>query len=186
MKKTQTDLLIEALELLSPMPPDESPRLNAELLFKYGEIVDQIDELVRYSDIGRDLRFIEPLIRSFGYGHAHEAYWPVVHILEKYPLDNLRPALRMAIQTGERGSRMWVALMIGRQRNFEDVPLLIDALEDPEHRVRYNALIALSMIGDLSALSAMKSLLCDPIEEVRKMASESIESLLDQRYVVDE
>jgi HEAT repeat protein len=178
------DELIQTLERLSPMPPDESTELTAECLRSYSEVISQIDKIVRGSEAGQDIRFIKSLIQSFGYGDAYEGYWPVIHILEKYPAEILRPALREAVQTGEPGARMWCAYMLGRHRNYEDVPILIAALQDPEYRVRYNALGALAMIGDLLAKPAMEALLDDPIEEVRKEAKKCIEDLTDQSWVI--
>jgi HEAT repeat protein len=77
-----------------------------------------------------------------------------------------------------------VCLYARRQRNTADVPVLIAALQDTEYRVRYNALTALAMIGDLSAKPAMEVLLDDPIDEVRRGARERIDALVDQRYVL--
>jgi len=178
------DELIRLLEELSPMPDDDSPDLTVKRLRRYGEVINQIDEMVDQSESGKDPRLIKPLIRSFGYGDAYEGYWPAISILEKFPPEILRPALREAVQSGERGARMWCAYMLGVQRDPEDVPVLIAALKDPEWKVRYNALTALSMIGDLSAKAAMEELLNDPVAEVRKTARERIEALLDQRYVI--
>lgn len=178
------DALIQTLKELSPMPPDDSPQLSVERLRNYGEVIAQIDEIICGSETGRDTRFIKPLIQSFGYGEAYEGYWPVIHILEKYPADILRPALREAVETGESGTRMWCVYMLGRQRNLDDVSVLIAALQDPEYKVRYNALEALAMIGDLSAKPAMEALLDDPVAEVRKMVKECIEALVDRRWLI--
>jgi len=176
--------LIQALEELSPMPTDDDPALTVERLRRYNEVTEQVYTIVGQSEGGGDTRLIEPLIRSFGYGDAYESYWTVINILEKFPYDILRSALREAVQTGERGARMWCAYMLGCQRNREDVPALVAALKDSEYKVRYNAVMALSMIGDLSSKAAMEELLNDPNEEVQKMAMESIEALQDQRYVI--
>jgi HEAT repeat protein len=179
-----TDALIQTLKKLSPMPSDDSPQLTEERLRNYAEVIAQIDEIVRSSEAGRDTRFIKPLIRSFGYGDAYEGYWPVIHILEKYPSDILHPALCEAIETGEPGAQMWCAYMLGRHRKFEDVPVLVAALNNPKSKVRYNALKALAMIGDSAAKQAMEALLDDPVEQVRKKAKECIEALVDQRWVI--
>lgn len=166
------------------MPSDDSPQLTVERLRDYGKVIDQINETVRSPEAGRDIRFIKPLIRSFGYGDAYEGYWPVIHILEQYPAEILRPALREAVEMGEPGARMWCAYMLGRHRNLEDVQVLITALNDTTPRVRYNALKALAMIGDLAAKPAIETLLGDPVEKVREMAQECVDALVDQRWVV--
>jgi len=184
MTNNQIDSLIQKLKELSPMPPDDSPQLTEERLRIYGELVDQISEIVRRSETNRDTRFIKPLIKSFGYGDAYESYWPVIHILEKYPSDILRPSLREGVEAGEPGARMWCAYMLGVQRNPQDVAVLIAALQDSEYKVRYNALKALAMIGDSAAEPAMEALLNDPVEEVRKEARECVDALMDQRYVI--
>jgi HEAT repeat protein len=175
------EALIQALEGLSPMPPDESPELTAERLRSYGDVVTQIDRIVRGSQAEQHTRFIKPLIRSFGYGDAYEGYWPVIHILERYPPDILRPALREGLRTGEAGARMWCAYMLGRHRDDEDVPLLVAALNDPEFMVRRKALKALAMVGDLAARPAIEALLGDPVDEVRKEAKGCIRALADRR-----
>lgn len=171
------DVLIQRLRELSPMPSDDSPQMTLERLISYGEIIHLIDKIVHGSETGGDPQFIKPLIDSFGYGDAYEVYWTVIHILEKYPLDHLRPALREAVEMGEPGARMWCTYMLGRQRNSEDVPLLIAALQDSEYKVRYNTLTALAMIGDLAAKPAMEALLNDPVEQVRKGAREYVRKL---------
>jgi hypothetical protein len=96
--------LIHRLNALSPMPADDSSEMTEERLKNYNEVVDEIGALVRDSKEGRDSRFVRPLIHSFGYGDAYESYWHVIHILERYPLDILRPALREAVQSGRRGA----------------------------------------------------------------------------------
>ena len=182
---TNMDTLIHILEELSPMPSDDSPQLTEERLFKYNEVTIQIYNIIDNSDAGsRDPRFIKPLIRSFGYGDAYESYWPVLHALEKYPLEILRPALIEAIETGEPGARMWCVYMLGCQRNPEDTTILISALKDKKPKVRFNALVALAMLGNLSAKPAMEALLEDPDEEVRKKAVECINALIDKRWVI--
>jgi HEAT repeat protein len=182
----RVEQLIRTLEELSPMPADDDPALTVERVRRYGEVIEEILRMVQQSESGGDPRLIKPLLRSFGYGDAYESYWTVINILEKFHQDMLRPALREAVQSGQRGARMWCAYILGAQRNREDVPALIAALKDPEPQVRIHALAALAMIGDLSAKAAMEDLLDDPAEEVRKTAREDIEALLAQRYVMKE
>jgi hypothetical protein len=94
----------------------------------------------------RDTRLVDALIASFGYGDAYEMYWSTMHALEKFPLDWLRSALRHALAHGKPGARLWSAKMLGRQRNSEDRPLLIEALSDVADKVRLNAQLALDML----------------------------------------
>jgi hypothetical protein len=180
------DALLQALEELSPMPADDSPLMTVERLREYNELTQQIHKIAYRAEAGRDTRLMELLIRSFGYGDAHGSYWTVVHTLEKYPAGILRQALRQAVHMGDPGARLWSAHMLGRQRNSEDIPVLIAALEDSEYEVRRNALEALAMIGDMAAKPAMELLLSDPVEEVRKLARECIDALFDQRWVVEQ
>ncbi len=175
--------LLEGLEELSPMPADDDTALTVERLRRYNTVIEQIQAMINQST-ERDIRLMKSLIRSFGYGDAYESYWPVIHVLEKFPLEILRPELHEAIQSGERGVRLWCTYMLGRQRNREDVPVLVAALKDPEYKVRCKALQALSMIGEFGAQAAMEELLNDPVEEVRKIAQESIDALLDQGHFV--
>jgi hypothetical protein len=181
MSEDQVSRLLQILKDISPMPSDDDPDLTSERLDLYADVMDEIRELFQSQ---KDPRFIRPLLNSFGYGEGYEVYWDTIGLLEQFPPEILRPQLREALRTGERGTRKWVAYMLGLQRNVEDVPALILALQDPEGQVRHNALIALSMIGDKSARAAMEHLFEDPVEEVRKAAREYVEALLDQRYVI--
>lgn len=176
--------LIRVLEELSPMPDDGDPTLTIDRLNHYNEVIEHIhNEVDRLKLEGsNDARFVKPLIRSFGYGDGYESYWSTLSALEKFPPDILLPALHEGAISNERGVRMWCIYMLGRQRQRSDLGLLLAALKDPEYKVRYNALQALSMIGDLSAKTEMEELLKDPIQEVRDMAKKSIDALIMGRY----
>jgi HEAT repeat protein len=173
--------LLHQLAELSPMPSDDDPDLTSERLDAYVDVLTEIGHLFEH---GVDPRFIRPLIHSFGYGDGYEVYWDTVSLLEQFPHEIVRPALHEALRSSERGARKWAAHILGRARDPHDVMALVSALQDPEWEVRYNALQALSMIGDKSAQAAMERLFEDPVEEVRRAARRYVEALLDQRYAI--
>jgi len=174
------DRVLEAvtrLERISPMPDDGNPQLTVPLLAEYEEVVRQIEEAVRQAP-ELDPALIRPLIASFGYGDAFGLYWATLHLLENFPSEQLRPALCEAVQTGKPGARMWSAYMLGRQRDRRDIPVLVDVLKDSMSEVRYYTLMALAMIRDPNAITAMESLLQDPDPKVRKAAIKYLDELL--------
>jgi hypothetical protein len=172
----RTAELIERLRPVSPMPADGSPELSLERLSVYERLMQETwQHVVEDGEMAEEL--LVPLINSFGYGDGFGLYWTTLHILEKYPLDRLRPALLEAVQNGERGSRMWSVYMLGIQRNPIDVPVFLRALKDPEYDVRYYALMALGAIGTRDAVPAMEELLADPAAKVRKAAREYTDRL---------
>jgi HEAT repeat protein len=172
------EFLLQELDSLSPMPDDDSPGLTVERLKQYSEILDKLEPLIPDNIGSYKAPLIQALIHSFGYGDAYELYWSVIHLLERFPLELLHSQLREAIVVGERGARMWCVYMLGRQRNLDDLQVIISLLQDKEYRVQCNALLALSMLGDRSAQPAMERLLADPHPEVRRAAAENIAALL--------
>lgn len=169
------ELLIR-LERISPMPDDDSPELTPDLLREYEEAIRQIDQKMMSREV-RDPALLALLLASFGYGDGFGLYWATLHLLEKYPLDVLRPALREVVLHGKQGTRRWAAYMLGRIRDRDDVSILVKALLDSAEEVRYYALMALMMIGDPSALPAMEMLLHDPVLRVRKAAERYVAEL---------
>ena len=168
--------LVAHLERISPMPDDDSPELTPDRLREYEEVIRQIEQAVTQSNEW-DPALLAPLLASFGYGDAFGLYWATLHLLEDFPPDVLRPALRQALMSGQPGTRRWATYMLGVQRDRRDVPVVVKALQDEADEVRYYALMALRMIGDPSALPAMESLLQDPMASVRKAAQKYVEEL---------
>lgn len=162
------ELLIR-LERLSPMPDDDSPELTVDRLREYENVIRQLEENVMHEK-ERDPSLVMPLLVSFGYGDGFGLYWATLHLLEKFPLAVLQPALREAVLNGHKGTRRWAVYMIGRLRDSNDVSIMETALEDPADEVRYHALMALQMIGDPIALPAMEALLQDDSPLVRRAA----------------
>jgi hypothetical protein len=175
MDNTITDLLAR-LSAISPMPDDGNPEQTVPLLQEYEELIRQIGDVVAQGD-EPDPALMVPLIHSFGYGSGFGLYWATLHLLEGFPADQLRPALRTALVTAEHGARMWSAFMLGPHRDHRDVPALVTALNDPAEEVRLNALMALAMIGDVSARPAMAELLEDPSARIRKAARKYVDQL---------
>lgn len=172
--------LLQILAEISPMPADDDPTLSTHRLQRYSEAVERVHSLLNSNETVREQRLLDALMNSFGYGDAYELYWSTLHALEMFPLDMLRLALRHAIINAGPGARLWSAIMLGRQRNPDDLSLLIDSLSDAAHMVRYNALAAIGMIGNPSALDAVKSLVNDPVKEVQIKARETVTKLQEQ------
>ncbi|MGH2536538.1 MAG: HEAT repeat domain-containing protein [Candidatus Promineifilaceae bacterium] len=175
--------LIDALASISPMPDDDSPDMTLERVRAYESLLASVEDLIDAAPSEMAPRMIDAVLGSFGPGLGFELYWTALFVLEKFPLKDLRPRLHQALRSGRPGVRKWSAYMLGRQRNKDDTPVLIAALSDPEPIVRSEALIALTMIGDISALPAVQRLRDDPSEDVRKMASRAELDIREQRFV---
>lgn len=67
--------------------------------------------------------------------------------------------------------RQYLALVLGRTRDREAVPLLVGALDDPDDKTRIYALWALGTLGDPSARQALEKALSDPDPGIRKTAA---------------
>ena len=169
--------LIQALTSVSPMPSDDDPELTPEKLDSYAELIQQILNVLRSSQLDEETRLIIPLLNSFGYGDGYGVYWLTLSALEKFPISILRPALGDALKNGERGTRMWCAIMLGRTRDPANSGILVSSLKDAEIKVRISALEALALIRNLSSKEAIKELYDDPVEEVRQSAIEAMSAL---------
>jgi hypothetical protein len=179
VSRDDVDELLNRIAVLSPMPADDDPSLTVDRLQSYDEVIQRVHLYLGQQVTSLDQRLIGALINSFGYGDAYEAYWSTVHALEKYPIDQLRIPLHDALRKGPIGARMWSAIMLGRQRNPNDLPLLISALWDSAPRVRYNTLVAIAKLNDPRAAVAVEGLFNDPDEAVQKKAHETARELKD-------
>jgi hypothetical protein len=83
-KDDQVNELIKRLQALSPMPNDRE--LTEKQLGEYHQIVYELAQL-------EDIRCIRPLIESFGYGNGNGVYWEVVHLLERFAIEETDPLL---------------------------------------------------------------------------------------------
>ena len=98
MDSEQKADLIRRLAAISPMPEDD--KLTEELYHRHERLMQEIRPIL-------DEDFIEPLLNSFGYGDANEGYWPVLHMLERLPLEMVHGALIQVMKTGASGPRKW-------------------------------------------------------------------------------
>ncbi len=79
--------------------------------------------------------------------------------------------------SGEEVDRWKAAEALGRLGMGEAVDGLIEALSDPDWRVRQKAAWALKEIGDARAIPHLRRLLTDRYEGVKDMAEEAIRVL---------
>lgn len=163
-----TDEWLRKLIELSPMLGDA--QLTELQIQNY---IDIIQELSLADDTRLDV--IRPLIYSFGYGEVNGAYWPTLHLIERFDQAQVDSELMAALQQGAPGARMWSALMLGRGQTQASIPILIQHLLDPYELVRVNCVNALVMIDLDQSLDAIKHLKSDPSEAVRKVVKEVIE-----------
>lgn len=161
------DDLINELKQISPMPDDN--KISSGVLTKYEVIVREIALL-------KDPKCILPLINSFGYGEANGLYWTTLHLLEEFEIEQVDPLLINSLSTGEKGTKMWAAYMLGRSRNVSAVDELINLLKDPNEFVRHNAAMALGMIGDDRARPYLESINNDVSNEVRIAVERALNS----------
>ena len=150
--------IISQLRNLSPMPEDSE--VTGEQLTKYDSLVNM---LAQYED----RRCIKPLIESFGYGNGHGVYWSVVHLLERFTVQEIDPILLEGLHNHNPGTRMWSALMLGRSENRSAVPDLLRLLDDNKELVRAEAIIALGRFQVEDIRKRLLKLNDDPSVEVQ-------------------
>lgn len=150
--------IINQLHALAPMPDDTEA--TGEQLARYDDIVNA---LAQYED----KRCIRPLIESFGYGIGNGVYWGVVHLLERFAVDETDPILLEGLQNPNPGTRMWSALMLGRSENQLAIPELLRLLDDSKELVRAEAVIALGKFCGENIKIHLLKLIDDPSNEVQ-------------------
>jgi HEAT repeat protein len=156
-KDDQVNELIKRLQALSPMPNDRE--LTEKQLGEYHQIVYELAQL-------EDIRCIRPLIESFGYGNGNGVYWEVVHLLERFAIEETDPLLLDALQSENPGTRQWSALMLGRSENQLAIPRLLQLLDDHKELVRAEAVVALGRFHKDEIKGQLLKLMDDPSKEV--------------------
>jgi HEAT repeat protein len=79
--------------------------------------------------------------------------------------------------------RQYLALVLGRTRDREALPLLLEALQDPDDKTRIYVLWALGTLGDRQAREALETALADPDPGIRKTAAFALGELGDRAAV---
>ena len=79
--------------------------------------------------------------------------------------------------------RQYLALVLGRTHDREAVPLLVEALKDPDDKTRIYVLWALGALGDRQARGALEATLADPDPGLRKTAAFALGELADRAAV---
>lgn len=154
----QVDELIIRLQALSPMPNDHE--LTEKQLGEYHKIVYELTQL-------EDKRCIRSLIESFGYGNGNGVYWGVVHLLERFAVEETDPLLLSALQSENPGVRQWSALMLGRSENQLAIPRLLQLLYDSMELVRAEAVVALGRFHKEDIKEQLLKLGDDPSKEIQ-------------------
>jgi hypothetical protein len=177
--------LLTELHALSPMPSDEELAAmsgsHGSMLDRYVEITEQIAEEV---SLNHPLDVITPLLASFGIGEGFGAYWSVLHCIESFPqTDRVYTLIQQASSSTNPGTRKWSCLLMGRRRDENDVPFLLERLKDAIPVVRCYALMGIEMIAQShvlpSVIPAVSKSLRDEDKDVRIAAEEALAVLQD-------
>lgn len=160
MNQSRLEWLLSELRNMSPMPEDSA--LTEEHLKRYDAIMNEL-----YNHL--DPSIVQPVLESLGYGLGFGVYWNVVTLLERFEWDYLKPALITALESDNPGTRMWAALILGRQGEEmrEAIPPLLSLLDDSHPLVRSHAVTALNAIAGRSVRQYIEPLKNDPAHEVR-------------------
>jgi HEAT repeat protein len=90
-----------------------------------------------------------------------------------------KPSFYLLIQQASKspnpGTRKWCCILLGRRRSLDDLPFLLERLQDEVPEVRVTALLyGISMLGQVSplpqALPLVAALLNDEEEAIREYA----------------
>jgi HEAT repeat protein len=90
---------------------------------------------------------------------------------------------RLFQETDDPDLRRYLALVLGRTRDPQAVPLLTAALDDPDDRTRIYALWALGTLGDPHAREPLQKALADRDPGIRKTAAFALGELGDRSAV---
>ena len=86
---------------------------------------------------------------------------------------------RMFTEATEPEVKQYLALVLGRTKDPQAVPLLTAALQSPDDKTRIYSLWALGTLGDRSALGPLADSLADPDPGIRKTAAFALGELGD-------
>jgi HEAT repeat protein len=176
-------LLIE-LQSISPMPGDEEleavPEEGFDRLDRYVALLMTIRQAVQDE---YPPEVIPTLLSSFGIGDAYEVYWTALHLIESFPdKQALARLIQQASQSPNPGTRKWCCHLMGRRRSLDDLPFLLERVNDEVTIVRIWAMeYGLSMLAQVHALPeaipVLTALLNDEQASVRQCAQKVISTL---------
>lgn len=122
-----------------------------------------------------------------------QAWWKPRRVQAAYELSKILVADPQALDAGARQEvrrlfqeaedpemRQYLALVLGRTKDRESVPLLTAALDDPDDKTRIYALWALGTLGDPAARGALEAALADPDPGIRKTAAFALGEMGDR------
>ncbi len=102
--------------------------------------------------------------------------------LDKEP--GARARVRDLFQRAEQPEmRQYLALVLGRTHDAEALPLLVQALDDPDAKNRIYILWALGTLGDKRAREPLVKALADPDPGIRKIAAYALGEIGDRSAV---
>jgi HEAT repeat protein len=90
---------------------------------------------------------------------------------------------RLFREAEEPEMRQYLALVLGRTGDREAVPLLTEALQDPDDKTRIYALWSLGTLGDPAARGSLEATLSDPDPGLRKTAAFALGEMGDRAAV---
>jgi HEAT repeat protein len=90
---------------------------------------------------------------------------------------------RLFREAQEPEMKQYLALVLGRTHDREAVPLLVEALKDPDDKTRIYVLWALGTLGDPGARTSLEGALADPDPGLRKTAAFALGELGDRAAV---
>ncbi len=86
----------------------------------------------------------------------------------------IKPYLREVLKTGGKQTKVAIANILGRIKDHESIPLLIDLLDSSDKEIRKNAVEALGLIGHESSIPALVEKFADASYEIQHCAVAAI------------
>jgi HEAT repeat protein len=166
------------------MPSDEEllakPEEGKRRLDTYVELIGAIQQAIQV-DFPKEA--VTALLASFGIGDGFGIYWTTLHLVESFPDEEVLYSL---VQQGSTslnpGTRKWCCYLLGRRHNINDLPFLLDRLNDEVPDVREAALCyGIAMLAQVhklpQALPAVAQMINDEQETICECAKEVMATL---------
>ena len=184
MRLPRLSVLLTELQAISPMPSDEElvalPEEGSRQLDKYVELLEEIWQETK-AEFPPEV--VPVLLASFGVGDGYEVYWTTVHLIESFPDEHvLYTFIQQATKSPNPGTRKWCCLLLGRRRSLDDLPFLLERLQDEVPAVRTAALLyGIALLAQAyplpQAMPVVAELLNDEQASIREHAREIMATL---------